>query len=279
LERRNNFDALRLLAAVTVIYSHSFLIAQGGEQGDPLNIITGNQCMLGLAAVFVFFAVSGYLITQSYEQTHAPLRYLAKRALRIFPGFFAVLVLTAFVLGPLVTTLPLSDYLHRPEPYRYLFYNAYFDPRMHTLPGVVFVDNKVGLEVNGALWTLGPEFEMYLMVMVLGMFRLLRLPVCLALLALGIACLHFDALDALGIWGWLLGFFATGMVLYKLRSTRIFDGRIALLAVVGLVASIPLRQFILLFPLFGCYLALYVALHPGLPVIPAARYGDLSYGL
>jgi peptidoglycan/LPS O-acetylase OafA/YrhL len=69
------------------------------------------------------------------------------------------------------------------------------------------------------------------------------------------------------------------MVLYKLRRTRIFDGRIALLALVGLVLSVPLRQFLLLFPLFGCYLALWLALTPRLPVIRAARFGDLSYGI
>jgi len=80
-------------------------------------------------------------------------------------------------------------------------------------------------------------------------------------------------------WGWLVAFFAAGMVLYKLRRTRIFDGRIALLALVGLVLSVPLRQFVLLFPLFGSYLALWLALTPRLPVIPAARFGDLSYGI
>jgi peptidoglycan/LPS O-acetylase OafA/YrhL len=69
------------------------------------------------------------------------------------------------------------------------------------------------------------------------------------------------------------------MVLYKLRDSRIFDGRIALIALVGLILSVPLRQFIPLFPLFGCYLALWLALNPRLPVIPAARFGDLSYGL
>src|SRR5260370_38869964 len=69
------------------------------------------------------------------------------------------------------------------------------------------------------------------------------------------------------------------MVLYKLRHTRIFDGRIALLALAGLVLSVPLHQFILLFPLFGCYLTLWLALTPRLPVFPAARFGDLSYGL
>ena len=40
-----------------------------------------------------------------------------------------------------------------------------------------------------------------------------------------------------------------------------------------------LREFIPLFPVFGCYLALWLALHPRLPIIPAARFGDLSYGL
>jgi peptidoglycan/LPS O-acetylase OafA/YrhL len=262
-----------------VILSHAIFIAQGVEANDPLNLLTGNQCMLGLTGVFVFFAVSGFLITQSFEQTHSPWRYLVKRVLRIFPAYLVVLVLTAFVLGPIVTSLPLSDYLHHADPYRYVFFNSFFDGRVQELPGVIFVDNQTGREVNGSLWSLGCEFDMYLMVMVLGMLRLLKLPVCLALLALGMACIHFPALGVLGGWGWTLSFFASGMVLYRLRDTRIFNRYIALAALAGLALSIPLRQFILLFPVFGCYLALYVARHPRLPVIRATRFGDLSYGL
>jgi peptidoglycan/LPS O-acetylase OafA/YrhL len=277
--RENNFDALRLVAALSVILSHAFFIAQGTEKNDPLNWLTGNQSMLGLAGVFVFFAVSGFLVTQSFEQTGSPLRYLIKRALRIFPAYYVCLILTAFVLGPIVTTLSIGDYLQHAEPWRYLFYNSFFDIRVHELPGVVFVNNQTGLEVNGSLWSLGCEFDMYLMVLVLGVLRLLKLPVCLALLALGMACIHFDALSFLGGWGWTLSFFASGMVLYKLRDTRIFDWRIALLALAGIGISIPLRQFILLFPVFGCYLALYLALNPKLPFIPATKFGDLSYGL
>jgi peptidoglycan/LPS O-acetylase OafA/YrhL len=188
-------------------------------------------------------------------------------------------VLTAFVLGPLVTTLPLTDYFHRPEPWNYVYYNSFFDIRVHELPGVMFVDNPVGLEINGSLWTLRYEFMMYLMVLALGMLRLIRWPVLLALLGLGMGCIVLPQLDALGGWGWLLSFFAIGMLLYKLRDTRIFNGKLALLALAGLALSIPLRQFILLFPLCGCYLALYLALHPKLPLIPATRFGDLSYGL
>jgi peptidoglycan/LPS O-acetylase OafA/YrhL len=277
--RHNNFDAVRLVAALSVIFSHSFLIAQGTGANDPLNLLTGNQCMLGLAGVFVFFAISGYLVTQSFEQTHGPLRYLAKRCLRIFPAYLVVLVLTAFVLGPLVTTLPLSEYLHRQEPYWYVLDNAVFSLKLHELPGVMFVDNPVGLEVNGALWSLGYEFEMYLMILALGALRLINLPVCLLLLALGMASIHFDALGFLGGWGWMLGFFAAGMVVYKLRGLRIFNLQFGFLAAFGLVVASYYGQFILFFPIFGCYLALYLALNPKLPVIPAARFGDLSYGL
>lgn len=277
--RDNNFDLLRVVAAAVVIFSHAFLIAEGNDNSEPLILLTGRQSILGLCGVFVFFAISGFLVTQSYEATRGPLRYLAKRALRIFPGLVVALVLSAFVLAPLVTSLPLGEYLRRPEPYLYVFWNTLLDLRVHELPGVMFVDNPVGLEVNGSLWTLRYEFEMYLMVLALGLFGLIRVPVLLLLLALGLGCIYFPQLDLLGGWGWLLSFFVVGMLLYKLRDTRIFDGRIALAALAGLALSIPLRQFILLFPLFGCYLALWLALNRRLPVVRAARFGDLSYGL
>ncbi len=277
--RRNNFDALRLVAAASVIFSHSFLIAEGTQKHEWLIRLTGNQSILGLTGVFVFFAISGFLITQSFEQTQDPLRFLAKRALRIFPGLLVASLISAFVLVPFVTTLAPAAYFSRPEPYQFVVGNTLLYQVVHELPGVMFVNNSAGLEVNGSMWTLRPEFIMYLMVLGLGVTRLLTLPVALLLLALGIACLYFEELKILGGWGWMLGFFAAGMVLYKLRETRIFDYRVALLALAGLILSVPLRQFIPLFPLFGCYLALWLALNPRLPVIPAARFGDLSYGL
>src|SRR5262245_34500909 len=287
--RNNNFDALRLFAAVSVIFSHSFLIAEGTQNNEPLIVLTGNQAILGLAGVFVFFAISGFLVTQSFEQSPRPLSFLAKRALRIFPGLFVATLFSALLLGPLITDLPLTAYLARPEPYLYVLGNTLLDQTIGKLPGVQFADNQVGFEINGSLWTLRSEFVMYLMVLVLGVLRLLTLKTGLLLLAFGMAYLHFNMLDeferwgwlfqVLSSWGWLVGFFAAGMILYKLRGTRIFDSRIALVALAGLAVSIALRQFILLFPIFGCYLALWLAVNPRLPVIPAARFGDLSYGL
>src|SRR5580704_4373315 len=116
MDRHNNFDALRLLAAASVIFSHSFLIAQGDQEHEPLILLTGRQSILGLAGVFVFFAISGFLVTQSCETTRNPLHFLLKRALRIFPGLLIATSLSALVLGAAVSNLPLAAYLGRPEP-------------------------------------------------------------------------------------------------------------------------------------------------------------------
>jgi len=69
-DRANNFDLLRLVAAGSVIFSHSFLLAEGQQNNEPLVALTG-QAVIGLLGVFVFFAVSGYLVTASYENTRS----------------------------------------------------------------------------------------------------------------------------------------------------------------------------------------------------------------
>ncbi len=134
MERANNFDALRLFAAVSVIFSHAFLIADGTQNNEPLILLTGNQAIFGLAGVFVFFAISGFLVTQSFEHTANPLHFLAKRVLRIFPGLFVATLVSAFVLGPIVTDLPLAAYLSRLEPYAYVIGNTLLDQRCTSCP-------------------------------------------------------------------------------------------------------------------------------------------------
>ncbi len=91
---------------------------------------------------------------------------------------------------------------------------------MHELPGVMFVNNLVGLEINGSMWTLRFEFMMYVMVLVLGVLRLLTLPGPdrAAGARPRLPAIRRGARTSLGGWGWLLGFFATGMILYKLRA-------------------------------------------------------------
>src|SRR6516164_3408821 len=114
-DRRNNFDALRLVAAVSVVFSHSFLIAEGTQDREWLIRLTGNQSILGLVGVFVFFAISGYLITQSLFSSPPPPIFALLRVLRIWPALLLSSLVIGLVLGPLFTTLTLRDYVASPE--------------------------------------------------------------------------------------------------------------------------------------------------------------------
>ena len=280
MERRNNFDLLRLMAAVSVIFSHAFLLAENSQDHDPLMIATGGQTILGLVGVFIFFTISGYLITQSFDTSRTPLIFLAKRALRIFPGLVVCLFVCVFVVGPLTTTLPLSEYFALPQPYLFLAHNAVLDVVFNRLPGVVFGPGNAGGIVNGPLWSLPCEALLYLLLCGLGMLRLLTLPVGLVLLALGMICLWVDTSgDTPGGTGWLLGFFAAGICCYRLRGPRLAEPRLALLALAGLILGAALHAFVVAFPICGGYLTIFAATYPRFRALPAARFGDLSYGL
>jgi len=273
---------LRLVAATSVIFSHAFLIGDGELDREPLMRLTGGQTVFGVVGVFVFFTISGFLITQSFDTTGSPIRFLAKRALRIYPGLLACLLVSAFIMGPLLSDLPIAVYFRKLDAYTYVTSNFSMVMPANTLPGVTFSSYGVGRIVDGPFWTLPCEIVMYLVVFALGVLRALDLRLMLALVVAGMICLWFDTSSSdyfIGGALWLLPFFAAGMALYRWRDKGICGGRGALLALAGIGVSVPLHAFILLFPLFGSYLVIYLALEKRLPFFNAARFGDLSYGL
>jgi peptidoglycan/LPS O-acetylase OafA/YrhL len=281
--RANNFDALRLLAAASVVFSHSFLITEGSEAREPFAWLTGNQCILGHVGVFVFFVISGYLVTESWCRNPAPGRFALKRGLRIYPALALNALVCAVLLGPIVTSLPLSAYFADRGVGRFIAHVLTLDPGPTQLPGVLFADTSVGLLINGSLWTLRYEVMLYAMVLLLGLARLLRLETALALTALGIAAVFFEkSLQPLGDFGemlWLLGFFASGMAMQFLRDLIPFRWPYPLLALLALVVFGWMHCFIALFPLAGAYLAIWFARRYD-PALDYARHvGDLSYGV
>jgi peptidoglycan/LPS O-acetylase OafA/YrhL len=153
--RDNSFDLLRLLACATVIFSHSYPLARSS---DPLHGLFGVQ--LGTIGVFILFGLSGYLLGASITLDARQGSFWTKRALRLVPGLFVSVVLTALVLGPIVTTEPVHTYLTSAQPYLYVLKQTVFDTFKSHLPGV-FVHNPFPVVVNGSLWTLPLEVCCY----------------------------------------------------------------------------------------------------------------------
>ncbi|WP_084260425.1 acyltransferase family protein [Thiothrix lacustris] len=161
----NNFTALRWLAASLVLYGHAFVFL-----GLPEPSFMG-WLPLGTLGVYIFFTISGYLVAQSWESDPHALRFLLRRALRIFPGLFICTILSVFILGGLLTKLSWSEYIGNPSSWDY-FYNVLLYISYY-LPGV-FEKNHYPNAVNGSLWSLPVEFFMYLLLASLGALRLLR---------------------------------------------------------------------------------------------------------
>lgn len=81
--RTNNFDLIRLLAALQVAVGHSC-----AWLGLPIPglVLFSIHCFPGVA---VFFVISGFLVTRSYvEGNRGLLSYFTRRALRVYPALW-----------------------------------------------------------------------------------------------------------------------------------------------------------------------------------------------
>ena len=158
----NNLNTLRLVSAWIVLYSHAFSLA-----GKPTPLFL-SWIPLGPLGVYVFFIISGYLVIESWQRDPNVFRFFARRVLRIFPGFVVCIGLTVFVLGPVLTTLPLYDYITSPLTRGYLENIALYIS--YSLPGV-FALNVYPNAVNGSIWSLPIEFAMYIGIAAVGVLR------------------------------------------------------------------------------------------------------------
>ena len=162
--RKNSFDIVRFTAATMVVLSHSYALV-GLIQPHIGNV------SLGGFSVWVFFILSGFLISFSWKQYPRFNVFMAKRSLRIFPGLIVAIIVTILMMG-LVSSLRYRDYITHPETVSY-FNNVLLLRTQYSLPGV-FTNNIYPSAVNGSLWTLAYEFFMYFAVAVLGVFSLLK---------------------------------------------------------------------------------------------------------
>lgn len=163
---QNNFNLLRLMAALGVIVTHSYSLL-GKPERDVLDILTHGLLSFSRLGVYVFFIISGFLVANSLERSKSIRSFFWKRFLRIFPGLLVVLLATVFLLGPLVTELPLREYFGHLGTYRYILGGASLYWTIYTLPGV-FKHNLYPGAVNGSLWTLPYEWTCYCLLAILA---------------------------------------------------------------------------------------------------------------
>ena len=295
--RANSIGFLRFAFALAVILGHSFPL--GGFQAGAFD--------WGIAAYFGvdgFFVLSGYLIAKSYVASPLLLPFLWRRFVRIFPGFWACLFVTAVIFAPAAywyqhgTLMGVNWVGGDDSPLSYIWRNSLLAIRQWDIwalmSGTPAGSGPQGAAFNGSLWTLRYEFECYLLLGTMGALGVLRKWPAIFLVGTGSLwlalivnvylpeayeqvanSLRLSWLDSERLRLWLM--FTLGSTLFLFRQHIPIAHR----WVIPIAALFLLTNMTGLYSAVGrpafAYLCIWLAAY--LPIRNFDRRGDLSYGL
>ena len=160
---KNNLDIVRIIVATMVIWSHSFALSQGNGANEPLSRFL-KVTYAGELGVNIFFFISGLLVTNSILKKGSITKFVVSRFFRIFPALLLLLVITTFIIGPIVSKLSVIEYFSNSATWKYFLQNIYLKTN-YILPGS-FENNIWPNDVNGSLWSLTYEVACYIFLIV-----------------------------------------------------------------------------------------------------------------
>lgn len=280
--RDNNLNLIRMVAASAVLVSHAWPQTYGVGVVEPMEALTHHS--LGRLAVYVFFAISGFLVAASFTRSATLTRFAAARALRLLPGLLVSLLLVSFVLGPLTTGLPLAKYLTARGTWTAVYSNLTLYSPQFWLPGV-FNKNPFPA-VQGSIWTLIHEVLCYVMVFVAGVAGAFRQPRRFwAFLAFYAALWVTSLILPLSINPRAILLRDLSLPFVLGMAAWVWRDRVPLtlwrVAALGLAAAV-LRDTVLAYPALIAFLfygTFWLAYVPGGALRAYNRLGDYSYGM
>ncbi len=286
------FDVLRILAALGVIFSHSLLLAQGTALNEPVRMVTGH--ILGIYGVFVFFILSGYLVSDSALRSSNLTEFAMKRVRRILPAFVAATVVGTLIVAPFFADNGARAFLANPETWKMLLRvltlqegGLYFTDLSFYAPALEGQEKYTGI-VNGVLWTIRIEIACYAMVGLLFACGLLRPTVVMGIAAATVLFAfkyELHVTQFLGEASFVLPCFMAGMVLRLTAHGHRAQGNWAAFSGAGLVlAMVYLPQWsalsLFLFPILAAYPLLWLGQKGlGRGWVSKQDWADPSYGI
>ncbi len=283
IDRKNNLNIIRLVASLMVLYMHSFAVCVGVQDEDIFYTLTNHKDLAGGIAVYIFFIISGFLICRSYDKTNNLLKYIKARFLRIWPLLFVIVMVSAFVVGPILSEYTFYQYFHYGDLKGFLL-NLLFIANDTKLPGVF--PNHYNHSMNGSLWTLMYEVIWYGIVALTAFLwkkKKYIVPIIYVILTGLYLSITYGILTITS--GFVLNmaklgmFFSMGMVYYLYSDKIVLSLKLFLASIVGLVIGILFFNFVYTFSIFAPYIIFYIAFQKRFVATWYDKIGDLSYGI
>jgi peptidoglycan/LPS O-acetylase OafA/YrhL len=250
ISRNNNFDLLRLFAALQVLYTHSVI---------HLNLWPGPHWLYlllrSLPGVPIFFVISGFLVTDSYLRSLSAGGFAIRRILRIYPALIVNIAMVEMIVAITGGFSPLVDALN------YVAYLTVFAVTASANWADFFFDSpyiSAGMferyPTTGVLWTLTVELTFYFALPLLieawrrspkiGAFYLASF----GLLSMYLS-LHFNVSDkwntfvslSIGPYFWIFAF-GVAARLYWSNVRLIFEDRAAIWLIVLVTSNMFLPE-------------------------------------
>lgn len=275
----SGFDYLRIILAMAVVAWHSSIFSTGSKMFDQ--IWNSPSRPFEFVVLPMFFTLSGFLVSGSLQRTKRIYEFVMLRVLRIFPALFLEILLSAFILGPLLTSVTLQEYFSSAEFYSY-FLNVLGDVH-YLLPGV-FEHTPDPRLVNAQLWTIPWELRCYVSIVVLSIIGVVRsrvffLFVCvLANIGTWITYIyHYNTSNAAS-GPMLVLFFLSGVCFFLWREKIILNKYVFIFSIViTYIFTVDPR-----FEYFSVVPIVYITIYLGM-LSPPKKWlfggADLSYGL
>lgn len=269
--RDNALNAIRLVLAVLVIVDHSSMIGFG--QPDRFTYLGG-------FAVDAFFAISGYLITGSRVRATTG-GFWWRRFLRLMPGYWGALVVTAVLIAPASAALSHLRY-DWSDALAYVVHNSLLFTVQGGIGATPSGVTYVGLW-NGSVWSLPYEAAAYVLfglLVALPRFGTKWAAAAGATLAVAISLQQGSAVgmlvapDALRLWS----FFAAGVLMWFLRARLPSSTHAAVAAAAFVACALAFSRiaYLTLAPVPLAYVLLWLGAR--LPLRIGSR-NDISYGM
>ena len=77
MKHANNFNVLRLFAAILVVITHSYAVT-GTIKNEPLFGITNGNILCASIGLYIFFFISGFLVTKSAQDSRDIFHFFLK---------------------------------------------------------------------------------------------------------------------------------------------------------------------------------------------------------